>query len=252
MNRKLNAVACCLVYSLILATENLPAGDTLIMKGNKTFTGTFQAFKNDRIYFQPDNGSKLIHEQYLYMEKLIMNPPSKVSVAPKGKKIIEGMKILRYDKPNFIFDKSGEEISMPGTHIRSIEMGIDYGRTPDNMAAAANDEKEADIEGSITTNVITIVHFHSPESVASVREGNYVSALARDSRKKEKIVVIKIIIPNWECPTAKKYDITSAPQFWFYNKSGKLTKKLTDRFTEGDIDKCLLDIRNSKSVPHAD
>jgi len=138
MNRKLNTAVYCLAYSLIFTAGNLTAGDTLIMKGNKTFTGTFQTFKTDKIYFLPANGGKIMREQRLYVESLTIDPPSKVLVTPKGKKKIEDMKLTKYSKSNFIFDKNGEEISIPGAQISSIEMGLDFGRA----AGGAGDQQD--------------------------------------------------------------------------------------------------------------
>jgi hypothetical protein len=39
--------------------------------------------------------------------------------------------------------------------------------------------------------------------------------------------------------------IKSLPQFWFYSRSGRLLKKLTDRFTEADIDEAFKEAQRS-------
>ena len=84
--------------------------------------------------------------------------------------------------------------------------------------------------------MVTIIHFHVlSEGVQSyTRMENYVATLPRKNRGK--VEIKKINLKDWDDPTAKKYNITSAPQFWYYSRSGKLSAKLKDRFTAEDID----------------
>ncbi len=85
-----------------------------------------------------------------------------------------------------------------------------------------------------------MIHLHCDALVASTRQGNYADALAGDSHGK--IVLKRVAIPvvngepDWNSPVAKRFGITSVPQFWFYGKTGKPIKRLTDRFAEEDID----------------
>lgn len=103
----------------------------------------------------------------------------------------------------------------------------------DKSSVISNGE-EVDIEAHLTKGVVNIVHFHYPKSLTSIREGNYVAAVA--AKKSNRVALVKVVMVDFESPVCKALDIRTAPQFWFYSPSGKLVKKLTDRFTEHDID----------------
>jgi hypothetical protein len=103
----------------------------------------------------------------------------------------------------------------------------------DKTSVISNGE-EVDIEASLKKGYVNIVQFHYRKSLASVREGNYIDAVA--ARKSNRVVVRKIVVSDFNAPVCKALNIQAFPQFWFYNDQGKLVKKLTDRFTEGDID----------------
>jgi hypothetical protein len=127
MKKTFNIFCCSIAYFMVFTCQALYANDTLIMKGNKTYEGIFQYFKNDKLYFQPKTG-KLINVPRSFAEKLTLEPPSQVTVTPRGKKKIGDMKLKSYEKSNFLFDKNGEEVSMPASQISFIEMGLDFGR----------------------------------------------------------------------------------------------------------------------------
>jgi hypothetical protein len=91
---------------------------------------------------------------------------------------------------------------------------------------------------------INIVHFHNPKLLPSIREGNYVEALAANSSKR--IVILKIVVEDFNAPVCVAQDITSLPQFWFYDERGNLVHKLTKRFTEGDIDRAVTQARRGE------
>lgn len=112
---------------LPLTCQTVAAKDTLIMKGNKKYEGIFQSLKNDRIYFQVDGG-KTMNQPRTFADKLILDPPSKVTVTPRGKKKIEDMSLKGYEKSNFIFEQNGKEIIMPGMQVATMEVGMDFSR----------------------------------------------------------------------------------------------------------------------------
>jgi hypothetical protein len=107
---------------------------------------------------------------------------------------------------------------------------------PKNTLTISKGE-EVDIEEHLKKGFINIVHFHNPKLLPSIREGNYVEALA--AKPMNRIVILRIVTPGFEAPVCEALGIKSLPQFWFYDPRGRLAKKLTDRFTEGDIDEAL-------------
>lgn len=110
----------------------------------------------------------------------------------------------------------------------------------DKSSIISNGE-EVDIEAHLKKGLVNIVHFHYPKSLTSIREGNYVAAVA--AKKSSGVALVKVVMPDFEAPVCKALDIRTAPQFWFYSPSGKLVKKLTDRFTEHDIDSAVRSAR---------
>lgn len=225
-----------MVYALMSCLgTTIFAMDTITLKGNRSYEGTFEAYKNDRFYFQPKEGKKL-HEQRLSVESLVLQPPAKVSVKPYGKKERDDLNLKGYEPPNFIFDSNGETITMPGSQITRIEMGLDFSRVMQDTGVSNAPANEADVEVEkvVEKGIVTIIHFHvqTEKMSPNVRQENYIGSLAKEG----KVAVVRIDLPDWDAAVAKKYNITSSPQFWFYNRSGKLVKKLVDRFTGNDID----------------
>lgn len=94
--------------------------------------------------------------------------------------------------------------------------------------------EDVDVESKLRKGVANVVHFHYAAAHSSVRQGNYIEVLARKSGGR--IVVSRIVVQGWDAPVCEAKEIKALPQFWFYSRSGKLVEKLTDRFTEGDID----------------
>lgn len=94
-----------------------------------------------------------------------------------------------------------------------------------------------DIGGSLAKGTVNVVHFNLPSVLSSVRQGGYIAAMA--SRSKGRFVVARVDIADWNSPICGALDLKSLPQFWFYSRSGRLTRKLTARFTEADIDAAL-------------
>jgi hypothetical protein len=98
-----------------------------------------------------------------------------------------------------------------------------------------------DVEAAIRKGNVTIVHFHYPAAHSSVRQGNYIETIVGKSMGR--LRMLKIEIPGWDAPICKALELTSLPQFWFYDARGVRVRKLTARFTEADIDKALLEAR---------
>ena len=125
------------ICACLFPIQSLQAKDTLVVKGKK-YEGTFESMKSDKINFLPDGG-KTMHELRAFVEQLTIDPPTKVVVTPKGKKKITDLKLKGYEKSNFIFDRNGEDVLMPGMQLTSVEMALDFERAANSPAAAKTD-----------------------------------------------------------------------------------------------------------------
>lgn len=94
--------------------------------------------------------------------------------------------------------------------------------------------EDVDVEASLKKGVVNVVHFHLGSIHSSVRQGNYVETLA--DKSKGRVAVRRLDIPDWNAEVCQAQELKSLPQFWFYSRSGRLVKKLTERFTEADIE----------------
>jgi thiol:disulfide interchange protein len=63
-----------------------------------------------------------------------------------------------------------------------------------------------------------------------------------------RVVLLKVVVQDFKAPILTALNIQGLPQFWVYNAQGKLTKKLTDRFTEGDIDAAIREALRVRSL----
>lgn|GEM_PF-1220719 len=97
--------------------------------------------------------------------------------------------------------------------------------------------EDVDIESQLRKGVVNVIHFHYAQAHSSVRQGNYVEVLSRKSGGR--VVVQRIVAPDWNAPICKAKELKTLPQFWFYSRSGALSSKLTERFTEADIEAAL-------------
>jgi hypothetical protein len=129
----------------------------------------------------------------------------------------------------------------PARVERPIAGGSRWNTKQASSAKVISNGEVVDIEGALKQGVVNIVHFHLEESLTSVREGNYVEAIAR--KPSARLTVLRVMIPDWNAPICKELELKSLPQFWFYSASGKLTRKLTQRFTESDIDAAVAEAR---------
>jgi len=213
-------------------------GDVLKLRNAVAYEGSFTGFKQDKFHFQPRDGKEIV-ELRVKVDELKLDPPANVIVKPHGKKKRDDLKLIGYGASTFRFSAGGQVLSMTSPTVTSIEMGLDF-----NRAVAAGGAEtlpgsngELDIGALVEPGLVTVVHFHMASVVSSVRQGNYIAALAGDSKGKAKVV--KIELTSFDAAMARKYGIASAPQFWFYSRAGKLVKKLTERFTEEDIDQAL-------------
>ena len=210
--------------------------DDILLQGSEIAQGTFTGFKNSTFLF--DRAGVEQREPAVRVRSIVLDPPAKVTLWPKGKRKIENATLRSYSGSRFYYSQGGKDEEIPSMQVNSIEVGLDFARA----AAAQPAKPEAptaafDVESAVKPGVVTIVHFHIKTAVASIREGNYADALARDS--KGKIALVRVEVPDWDTDLVKKYQLTTLPQFWFYDRNGALAVKVTDRFTEQDIDSAL-------------
>ena len=131
----------------------------------------------------------------------------------------------------------------PGPAPRPLSGNPRWRMTQASNAKIISQGETVDVDTAIQKGVVNIVHFHLTQSLASTREGNYVEALTRKSGGR--IVLLRIVIADWKAPICKDLGLESLPQFWFYSPSGAQSGKLTQRFTESDIDEALSKARRN-------
>jgi len=126
MNRNIFSVIICVLFLLAFVVEG-EAEDKLFLKGNEEHTGRLESYKNGKFNFKPD-GKTPIHELRTFTEKLVMDPPAVAVVTHKTKREkIEGMKLKRYEKGAFVFDKDGKEVKILAMQISTIEIQMSGG-----------------------------------------------------------------------------------------------------------------------------
>ena len=217
------------------------ADDLTLMTG-QVVTGRFVGFRNYRFVFQ-ERGGKEREEYAAAVKNLHVDAPVKVAA-----KLVAGsmddVLFAGYEKYNVRLIRNGREFDEPATMLKQVEMAFDVQRTAESPGVfVISHGEDVDIEKALTAGRINVVFFHFPEAHSSVRQGNYIELLARQSQGR--VVIQKLIVPNWQAPICKSLQLTSLPQFWFYSPSGRLVKKLTERFTESDIDEAFKETRRS-------
>lgn len=243
------------ILHLLLVAGLCPAGfaiDTLSPSVGPVMEGTFVGYEFGSF--------SLINKEHETMKHLVadtrelqIDPPREITVTPRAGKP-ESMMLKGFEKGQFIFLRNGVEAPRPLSLIKRIEVpftaqldAIDLSGpavTPDPAppapsAPAAPPTPRAPPAALPAAHAlaeagrVTVVHFHYPPSVTSMRQGSLVAALVRDSRGK--VALRKIEIPDWNAPAVEQYDLKSLPQFWFYNARGELVSKLVDRFTDEDV-----------------
>jgi len=217
--------------------------DELVLKGGTRLQGTFEGFKNDRISFAPREGQK-VQTPLMRVDSLAVEPAAKVTVKPRGGKKLEDVKLAAYTNHVFAIEQGGRVVRLPSASVSMIEPELDFSRAmamqAETQARAAPDE-DVPVETLVQTGIVTVVQFHMKNVIASVRQGNYVQGLADQSHGKIKLAVVTL--GDFSAPMAIRNQIQAVPQFWFYNKSGRLAGKLVGRFEESEIDRMLRDAK---------
>jgi hypothetical protein len=228
------------VVMLLLSFPGAAAlrGDTLTIVNGMTRAGTFKAFKDGRFFFK-DAAGKEIQESRNRVVSLRVEPPGLVSVKPRNRNKRNDLRIRSYAGGTFAFDLAGRELTLPAADVSLIEMGTDFRHPAVETVStvAPGDDSGQAAEKYVAAGVVTVIHFHTPGVMASVRQGNYLDSVAEAAGGQVKIV--KIEIARVDSPLAEKYGIASTPQFWFYNRKGQRVGKLAGRLTEEDLARAL-------------
>lgn len=222
------------ILAVLMISVTAWATDTIVIKG-ESFEGRFKAFKADRFYFEPDDGKK-IHELRANVDSLTLDPVANVSFKERGKKKQEGRKFKGYEKPDFIFLQSGTEMRVPAAKVSMVDLGLDF-RTPSQYIGGtllSPNTEDFDLAQHLSTNHVTVVHWHMDGITSSMRQGNYLMELCKKNRRKAEF--LRIDVKDWSNPVVKKFKLDSIPQFWFYGSDGGLIAKLTERFTDAEVD----------------
>ena len=135
--------------------------------------------------------------------------------------------------------------SLRESQPRKWDQSGKWGEVQSSLTSVISHGEVVDIESKLKRGVVNVVHFHLPGVVSSVRQGTYVESLA--AKRSNRMVVLKLDLPGFDAPVCDELRIKSLPQFWIYDGNGKLVKKLTDRFTEADIDAALKSARSGRS-----
>jgi len=216
------------------------AVDVIEVMGKTRHEGLFQQYDSSRFIFKTRD-DKLLRQMRTSVTSLELDPPPSVSVELKGgKDSPTGLRLKSYSSGTFTFDQNGRPFTVPETRVASIQVWESVRMLdPEQPApsAAAADPGSEPLESRFKRGAVNIIHFHKADVVSSVRQGNYLQEVAAKSRGR--VNVIRVEVTGWIAPIAVEYGITSAPQFWFYGRSGRLSDKLVDRFTDQDIDRAL-------------
>lgn len=259
---------------LVLGSVLWARADTMTLSNGEVVKGRFIGFSERKFAFKSEAGVT-VSEYPVNVKSILPAAPLKVSLELARSKYGD-VEFRAFDEFTLHLIKDGEPLDERVIMLKSLTVNRPPEPvkppppTPEELAAAARsvrgdpkspaearewqrsgkwremDSKntltiskgeEVDIEEHLKKGFINIVHFHNPKLLPSIREGNYVEALA--AKPMHRIVILRIVTSGFDAPVCEALGIKSLPQFWFYDVRGRLAKKLTDRFTEGDIDEAL-------------
>lgn len=211
--------------------------DTLMPSAGEPLEGIFLGFEGGAFQLM-NKEQKTVRQLVAATMSINLDPAREVTVTPRAGKP-ETMTLVRFDKGQFIFQRNGLEAARPLSLVRKIEVPFSAQGNVDDLNAKVvpADAPPPAPDALADPGHPTIVHFHYPKSMASVRQGSLAATLVRDSRGT--VTLRKVEIADWTAPAVEQYALKSLPQFWFYNARGELVAKLVDRFTDEDITSAL-------------
>jgi hypothetical protein len=255
---------------LVLGSVFAARADTMTLSNGEKIDGNFLGFSARKFSFKSQAGVTL-SEYPVNVKAITLTSPLKVSLVLMNSQH-EDVDFYAFEEYTLRLAKDGETLDQRVILLKSMtvvappppapeeEVNRKEARSPEEIREWQRSGKwreiearntriiskgeEVDIERRVRKGFINIVHFHNPKLLPSIREGNYVEALAANSSKR--IVILKIVVEDFNAPVCVAQDITSLPQFWFYDERGNLVHKLTKRFTEGDIDRAVTQARRGE------
>jgi hypothetical protein len=220
-----------------LATSPAQAADVVHFQSGTSSRVFLRGYESGKFKVMTAAGDSVEHKAAT-VRKIELEKPLKASIEPRAGKRIEDALIEGFDNGMLSFSAEGRKQTKPLLTLRTIDIEMSFDRTLDDLSAPVISHGESvDLPSKIAKGHVTVVHFHSPDVVASLRQGSYLARLANDSGGK--LVALRIVSSDWSSEAYQQHKIKSLPQFWFYNANGDLAVKLTDRFTEEDIDAAL-------------
>lgn len=231
----------CTAWLAGLCIFALARADELAL-GDQTAKGTFIDFSKGQFQFQTWDG-KTLHEKAMDVRRLTLDKPLKVVLQTRSRKGSETVLLKGYESGQFKVVRNEREAVERESQVRSMVLHESEQSFTGYMERAQKaeqaEEKAAEsapperLEDLLVMGVITVIHFHQPDTVTSTRQGSYCRRLAEDSHGR--MVYRRITVPTPADPLAARYGVTTLPQFWFYSRSGKLVTKLAERFSPEDF-----------------
>ncbi|MDA0578632.1 MAG: hypothetical protein O3B24_11100 [Verrucomicrobia bacterium] len=228
-----------LILTFVLLHGTVHTIDVLTLTSGNTVEGTFLQFKNGQFEMRATDSEKSTRTPLTQAASLSLGPTVQAEIRQRAGKILDDVTFTGYQKPNCTLTTSTGPMTLSGVQTASIKPTTDMRREMQYVATASSAaEKSAphDSDFRITTHtgVISVVHFHMHNVVASTRQGGSIEN--RCATSNGKLAYTRVTLQGWDDPAAKHYQVTSAPQFWFFDRRGELVTKLTERFTYADID----------------
>lgn len=225
------------LFLLLVSLSIVVSADVLQIRSGM-LEGVFSGYNKFRIQFQAWDGNKVEIYEASKVNKLTLDKPLKVQVfltrAPK--KPISAM-LKGYYNMKFTFEMEGDEKVIHYNQISKIEYNVSIGEFMKRRDEAKNGGPKTSVKDMIEEGMATIIHFHCDNGPASQRQGNLCERLCKESRGKA--VYKRIVVQDLNDPIAKRYKLQSLPQFWFFTPKKAVFVKLSDRFTEEDIENAL-------------
>ena len=223
---------------LLLAFLSLAVTADVLQLKMGTQEGVFSGYSKFRLRFQAWDGDKVEVYEPAKINKLVLDKPLKVQVvltrAPK--KTIPAL-LKGFNNMKFTFEMEGEEKVLHYNQIGKIDYTVSIGEFMKRRDEAKNGGPQVSVKEMIEEGMATVIHFHCDDGPASQRQGNLCERLCKES--KGKAAYKRIVVKDLNDPLAKRYKLQSLPQFWFFTPKKAVFVKLSDRFTEEDIEKAL-------------
>ena len=261
-----------LLFVIPLLVGGMAVADTMTLNDGTTLRGQFTGFSNGKFAFKTDDGSTRL-EYAIHVKSIIPDSLLRVSLQLLQKQydavvfsqfdhntlrlrkddqsvsepviMLKGLSVLGPVNPSpreedsLLEETPGPTSSPAGRNTREWKRTGKWREIEDDKSMVISNGEVVDLEAALKKGVVNVIHFHYPRAVSSVRDGNYLVGIA--TKHPNRLVVKKVVVQDFNAPICQALELKTLPQFWFYGPGGKLAKKLTERFTENDLDAALRD-----------